>query len=118
MEHVWNVRENETTYTNAALRELKRLARRFQIALIIVAHPSKGAEQKTIEEASLYDVSGSAAWKNKADHGIIVARDKEDKSITYVKIDKSKDWSLMGVPGTVRMQFHPDRASFSCVVGG
>ena len=118
VEHVWHIRENETTYTNSALRELKRLARRFQIALIIVAHPSKGAEQKTIEEASLYDVSGSAAWKNKADHGIIVARDKEDKSITYVKIDKSKDWSLMGVPGIVKMQFAPERASFNFIGGG
>ena len=58
VEHVWNVRENETNYTNAALRDLKRIARRYQIALIIVAHPSKGAEAKTIDDASLYDVSG------------------------------------------------------------
>ena len=71
-----------------------------------------------LEVASVYDVSGSAAWKNKADHGIIDAREKEDKSITYVKIDKSKDWSLMGVPGIVKMQFAPERASFNFIGGG
>lgn len=112
IEHVWNVRENETNYTNSALRELKRLARMLQIAIIIVAHPSKGADSKSIDELSLYDVSGSAAWKNKADHGIIIARDKQDKSITFVKVDKSKDWRTMGEPGTVRMQFNRDTASF------
>jgi len=117
IEHVWNVRENETNYTNQALRELKRLARRYQIALIVVTHPSKGADQKGIDEMSLYDVSGSAAWKNKADHGVVIARDKEDSSITFVKIDKSKDWNRMGQPGTVRMQFDKRIASFSIASG-
>lgn len=115
IEHVWNIRENETSYTNQALRELKRIARRFQIAIIIVAHPGKAADGKQLEDLSLYDVSGSAAWKNKADHGIIVHRDKDDKSITFIKIDKSKDWATMGQPGTVKMQFAPERASFNVV---
>lgn len=117
IEHVWNVRENETAYTNTALRELKRIARRYQIAVIIVAHPGKAADAKNIEEMSLYDVSGSAAWKNKADHGIVIARDKQDSSVTFVKIDKSKDWRIMGQPGTVRMQFNKDTASFA-IIGG
>lgn len=115
IEHVWNVRENETAYTNQALRELKRLSRQLQIAIIIVAHPGKAADMKPIADQSLYDVSGSAAWKNKADHGVIIGRDKDDKSITYVKIDKSKDWATMGEPGTVEMQFVRERASFSVV---
>lgn len=112
IEHVWSVRENETGYTNQALRELKRIARRYQIAIIIVAHPAKSADQKGIDELSLYDVSGSAAWKNKADHGIIIHRDKDDRTITHVKIDKSKDWSTMGTPGKIEMQFTPKNASF------
>ena len=115
VEHVWNIRENETSYTNQALRELKRIGRRYQIAIIIVAHPGKAADNKNLDELSLYDVSGSAAWKNKADHGIIIHRDKCDDSITLVKIDKSKDWATMGRPGIVKMQFAPERASFNVV---
>lgn len=115
IEHVWNVRENETAYTNSALRELKRLGRRHQIAVIVVAHPSKAADMKTIDDMSLYDVSGSAAFKNKADHGIVIARDRSDKTVTLVKIDKCKDWRTMGEPGLVRMQFNKEKASFSVV---
>lgn len=112
IEHVFGTNETETTYTNQALRELKRLSRKLQIAVIIVAHPGKGANGKTINDLSLYDVSGSAAWKNKADHGIIVHRPDPDGLETLIKIDKSKDWAVMGRPGTVAMQFAPQRASF------
>ena len=117
IEHVWNVRENETAYTNSALRELKRITRRYQIAVIIVTHPGKAADSKAFDDLSLYDVSGSAAWKNKADHGVIIGRHKGDTSKTLVKIDKCKDWRTMGRPGTVTMQFHDDIASFSVVDG-
>lgn len=116
VEHVWKVNENETTYTNAALRELKRMARRFQIAIIIVTHPSKSGGQHTrIEDFSLYDVSGSNAWKNKADHGIIVFREDQTATRTFVKIDKSKNHRLMGRPGIVTMDFDPEHATFKNV---
>jgi len=119
VEHVWRVNETETGYTNQALRELKRLTRRYQIALIIVTHPSKaGGTNKGIDEMSLYDISGSAAWKNKADHGIIVARESPTAVETYIKVDKSKDFKTMGHPGVVRMQFAPERASFAFLGSG
>jgi len=115
VEHLWKVNENETKYTNDALKQLKRMARRFQIAIIIVTHPSKAVKGKTIEELDLYDVSGSNAWNNKADHGIIIHRDPDDDQLTFVKICKSKRWKVMGKPGTVKMKFAPERAGFSVV---
>jgi len=116
IEHVWRINETETAYTNQALRELKRLARRYRIILIVVVHPTKGgAMSKGIADLSLYDCSGSAAWKNKADHGIIVYREDQAAADTHIKIDKSKDYWLMGKPGVVRMRFAPDRASFDFV---
>lgn len=116
IEHVWGVSETETTYTNKALRHLKRLARHYQIAIIVVAHPSKtGGTQKGIKQMTLYDVSGSAAWKNKADHGIIIHRDNPGDLVTQVKIDKSKDFMIMGRPGTLEMEFIPSKATFRVV---
>ncbi len=112
IEHVWKVNETETTYTNAALRDLKRMARRYQILIIVVAHPTKGVQDKTIDQMTLYDVSGSAAWRNKADHGVIIHRDNPGDLVTHVKIDKSKDFKIMGVPGTVDMEFIPDQSYF------
>jgi twinkle protein len=119
VEHVWRINDTETGYTNQALRELKRLTRRYQIALIIVTHPSKsGGMTKGVGEMSLYDISGSAAWKNKADHGIIISRESPTAIETHVKIDKSKDFKTMGRPGVVRMKFEPERASFAFVGTG
>lgn len=116
IEHLWRVNETETAYTNQALRELKRLARKFQIILLVVAHPSKsGGMSKGIDELSLYDVSGSAAWKNKADHGVIVYRASAADPVTQIKIDKSKDFLVMGFPGTIQMKYVPKSASFECL---
>ena len=56
--------------------QLKRLARRFQIAIIVVAHPTKeGGKAGSIEDATLYDINGGAVWNNKADLGVIVWAD-------------------------------------------
>jgi twinkle protein len=118
VEHAWRVNETETAYTNQALRELKRITRRLQITLIVVTHPSKfGGAHKSVNDMSLYDISGSAAWKNKADHGVIIFREGPAAD-THVKIDKSKDFNTMGFPGVVRMKFNASNASFSFVESG
>jgi len=67
--------------------------------LIIVAHPRK----QDGEEITLYSISGSANWYNKADHGIILQRVGE--SAVKVIIGKSKDHETMGRPGMVWAKF-------------
>ncbi len=103
LEHLWDKRGGTVDeYINAALRELKRLMRRYGIILAIVAHPDKAAgRNESIEDMTLYSISGGAAWKNKADGGIIIARDAG--ADTLVKVDKRKDWDTMGIPGTARL---------------
>lgn len=117
IEHAWNINESETAYTNSALRELKKLSRRLQVALIVVTHPTKAISSKEPDQLSLYDVSGSAAWNNKADHGIVIYRER-DSDTTYVNICKSKDHFHMGKPGLVRMRFFPHQATFGFVGEG
>jgi twinkle protein len=106
IEHLWGAHENEVAYTNKALAQLKALARLLQITVIVVTHPSKGGGMKNdIREMTLYDVSGSSAFKNKADHGIVIMRPNPESNRVYIKVDKSKDHKRMGVPGTVTMTF-------------
>jgi twinkle protein len=119
VEHVWKVNETETAYTNQALRDLKKLSRQFQVAIIIVTHPSKSSGMtKTVDDFTLYDISGSQAWANKADHGIIVHRADKQSVETFVKIDKCKDYETMGRPGTVKMKFDFEHATFNYVGPG
>jgi twinkle protein len=116
LEHIWDRTQNEASYTNEALRKLKRISRALQIILIVVAHPSKeGGRQKDIVDMDLYGISGSAAWANKADHGIIVHRPDKAKQEVYVKVAKSKDHMLMGTPGIVRMKYLPASSQYKYV---
>ncbi len=119
VEHLWAKNENEAVYLNRAIRQLKRIMRRYQIILFIVAHPTKeGGKQPNIQDMSLYDVAGGAVWKNKAEHGVIVHREEKNATTTFVKIDKSKDYTLMGQPGIVRMQYLATAGTFKFLGSG
>ena len=117
IEHNFNRSMTETQYTNEALRKLKKLARQYQITIIVVAHPTKGIVEKSIGDLSMYDVAGSASWANKSDHGIIVYREEYSKE-TQVKIAKCKDQSRMGKPGVVTMRFNATTSSFELLRRG
>jgi hypothetical protein len=82
------------------------LARRFQIAIIIVAHPTGlGGRVASVDGASLYDINGGAVWNYKADLGVIVWADDVLSPDRWVKVAKSKDFIRFGQPGTVRKRF-------------
>ena len=128
VEHLWGRQDTEATYLNRALRQLKRLARRYQIAIVIVAHPTKeGGKSKTLGDADLYDINGGAVWNNKADLGVVVWCDGDkpaETPVRQVKVAKSKNFLVFGRPGVVEMAFNPARVEFSCkgagwqVIGG
>lgn len=117
IEHMWDRGHGEVEYTNNALRDLKRLARRYDIVIMLVAHPDKAAgRNETIDSMTLYSISGGSAWKNKADHGIIIGREVvegAETGDTIVKVDKAKDHITMGLPGSVKMRFDPRARTFS-----
>ena len=66
---------SETEYIGETLGKIRRFAQRHGVWFIVVAHPAKlQRDGKTIPAPSLYDISGSAHWHNKADLGIVVYR--------------------------------------------
>lgn len=94
LEHKRARDETETEYIGRAIRALKRFARRFNVALWVIAHPAKPQKGQS-GKPGLYDISGSANWANKADYGLIYHRpDKTANagSLTVVKV-------RMGLPG-------------------
>ena len=105
-------RLTETQYIEQAIVRLKRVARLYKMILIIAAHPRKVPPG---EEPNLYSISGSATWKNKCDHGVIIHRltDGGGKLADKAKIivEKSKDHDTMGVPGEVLTRL--DRSRFN-----
>jgi len=120
VEHLWGRQDTEATYLNRALKYLKRLARRFQIAIIIVAHPNLGGGKgvTSVADASLYDINGGAVWNNKADLGVIVWAEDVLSPDRWVKVAKSKDFIRFGQPGTVRMRFDAARSIYAAISKG
>ena len=64
---------------------------------------------------SLYDISGSAHWYGKADHGVIIHRPDAGSNLVRLRVAKCKRQESMGKPGEIAMQCVRDHADFSPV---
>jgi twinkle protein len=99
LEHKRNRDESLTEYVGRAIRRVKAFARRYNVAFWIVAHPTK--PQKGVNQMpSLYDVSDSANWSNKADYGLVYHR--PDKTVNAAQLAVVK--VRMGLPGECCVQ--------------
>lgn len=116
MEHCRNRDETMTDYIGRALRAIKRWARDRQVAVIIVAHPTKNVVvDGAIRGVNLYDIEGSAHWFNKCDHGIVVRRNHEMETTT---IDVAKvRFRDTGERGEIVMKFRKDIDTFTTLDG-
>lgn len=112
LEHARRHDETETEYIGRAIRSLKRFAKAFQVHICVIAHPTKSVKDADgkYKMPTLYDISGSANWYNKADLGVIVHRENEDD--TVIKVQKSRYHEIIGVPGEVRVQYSRDERRF------
>lgn len=107
MDHARAHGESLTEYTGRAIKAFKRFAAKFGVLLIVVAHPAKMQRDKDGQYSipSLYDISDSAHWYNKADAGLVIHR-VDTHSI--IRVAKSRYHDEIGPPGEVRTTFTPD----------
>jgi twinkle protein len=80
---------NETMYISELLDKLTNFAQINDVLVVLMAHPTKLQKNKDgkLEAPTLYDISGSANFFNKADFGIVVHRNKE---ANYVEVHVKK----------------------------
>ena len=108
IEHRRERDESNTDYTGRAIRKLKAFARRYDVLVIVVAHPVKGAGSKEAQDLGLYDISDSSHWANKADIGVVVARlgDLSISTETGIFIKKIRYQPDAGQIGDVSLNFN------------
>jgi twinkle protein len=77
LEHMRPRHMSETEYISSALSQFRRFAIAHQVHVWIVAHPTKlrRTEEGAEPIPTLYDIAGSANFRNKADIGMTVWRD-------------------------------------------
>jgi twinkle protein len=85
---------SEVEYISQSLTKIRRFGRKYGVHMIVVAHPQKLYREKdgTYPVPTLYDISGAAHWRNKADNGIVIWRDVlDDEQKTTVFVQKIKN---------------------------
>lgn len=106
----------ETEYVSQCLRKIRQFARRVKAHIFVVAHPAKMYRDKTgnYPVPNLYDISGSAHWRNKADNGIVVYRDvnEPDKPGVEIHIQKIR-FREIGKVGGVELKYDKVTGGYS-----
>ncbi len=112
IEHAKRRDESMTEYISRGIRMLKRLAKKHNLAIVVLAHPTKevGTGGKT-RVPSLYDIDGSAAWYNKPDFGIVIDRPDPNLLHTAVYVVKVR-FRGTGKPGKVMMSFNEETSRY------
>ncbi len=91
LEHRRPAAMTETEYVSQALSKMRHHARLFNQHWWLVAHPTKLPKDKdgNYLVPTLYDCAGSAAFRNKADMGLVCWRDFQDEfAPTTVHVQK------------------------------
>lgn len=96
----------ETQHISEGLTALRRWARRHKVHVWLVAHPKKMEKRGTGEypPPTLYDISGSSTWNDKADMGVVVHRDKLKPGPVDIHIVKVR-FDDHGKVGTAKLVF-------------
>ena len=104
---------NETQYISGLLDKLTNFAQQNDILVILMAHPTKMQKNKDgqIEVPSLYDISGSANFYNKADFGLVVHRDRI-KNTVEVRVQKVK-FRHLGEVGTAYFKYNLNNGRYT-----
>ena len=107
LEHQIPSGQSETQYISEFLEKLRSFARRRQALVILAAHPTKMKKDPMSGKfpvPTMYDISGSAAFFNKADFGIAIERDRA-RDVTRVHVQKVK-FRHLGQPGVASFQYN------------
>ena len=87
--------------------------------MILAAHPTKMKKDPISGKypvPTMYDISGSAAFFNKADFGLAIERDRA-QGVTRVHVQKVK-FRHLGQPGVASFQYNTHCGRFVPIVEG
>lgn len=112
LEHKRPHNQSETDYIGDALTKFNGFCKKYMVHVFIVAHPTKIKKKPSgeYETPTLYDISASANWFNKADNGVIIYRDSNNLTTVYVQ--KVRFEGINGKKGFAQFQFNSYKNRF------
>lgn len=115
LEHMKRDGENETEYASRALKRLRQFARTNGVHVWLVVHPAKLYREKDgrYPVPTLYDCSGSANFRNKADNGLVIWRDLTAPKSREIDVHVQKiRFRQIGRLGMVPLDYEPACATY------
>jgi twinkle protein len=113
IDHMFDRRTmSQTDYTGFAVKQLKKFARRYRVAIVVVAHPAKMKKERNGDTPipNMYDIADSAHWANKADVGIVV---HQKQGLTLCRLQKARYRDAHGEPGDYWLHYDRDSKKFT-----
>jgi twinkle protein len=109
MEHKRPANQTETEYVSQLLGKVKRFAQVHGVHVWFIAHPAKMQRDgnNAIPPPTLYDISGSANWANKADIGLVVHRDPTKNPLQTDLYVRKVRFKSVGKIGVTTLRYDP-----------
>jgi len=113
LDHLFNGR-TEAQYLSEKLTKIRRFARMNGVHIWIVAHPKNLLKDTggKYNPPTMYEISGGAHWRNKADNGICIHRPDYTSDITEVYVQKIR-FREVGKIGMVPLRYCSDTGTYS-----
>lgn len=115
IEHHRTADQREDLYISQMLMKVKRFCAYHGVTCFFVAHPTKlrKRDDGSVPIPNLYDISGGANWRNKADFGITIHRDDYERPPqSHIIVNKVK-WEWLGRHGQAVMFYDPATTRYS-----
>jgi twinkle protein len=100
-------------YTLEYLTKIEIFAKKYDVLVIVVAHPTKMYKDKdgNIEEPTMYNIKGGGEWYDASYHGLLVHRNYENKTVK-VKVLKVKFQNLGENGAEAHFKWEPRSGGF------
>ena len=105
--------EDVNRYTMEYLTKIEVFAKKYDVLVFIVAHPTKMYKDKDgqIEEPTMYNIKGGGEWYDASYHGILVHRDYDAKTVK-AKVLKVKFQNLGENGAEAHFTWEPKSGSY------
>jgi len=105
--------EDVNRYTMEYLSKIEIFAKKYDVLVFIVAHPTKmyKNQQGQIEEPTMYSIKGGGEWYDASYHGILVHRNYENNTVK-AKVLKVKFQNLGTNQAECHFKWLPDSGCF------
>tara|TARA_R110000803_G_scaffold34220_1_gene74814 strand:- start:3945 stop:5651 length:1707 start_codon:yes stop_codon:yes gene_type:complete len=100
-------------YTLEYLSKIEIFAKKYDVLVIVVAHPTKMYKDKDgkLEEPNMYNIKGGGEWYDASYHGLLVHRNYEEKTVK-VKVLKVKFQNLGENGAEAHFKWEPSSGCF------